>query len=179
MSNGTSVSTLVGSNIPARNHVSDAQEFRLVKVLGGGAAPVQEFDEDTGESFKAGQCVYRTAGGYLAEATDGIAAIVGVALIDATGVQGSKIPVWLGQPGVIFEATATTPSNLAQNLKGDLVDLDVTTGVHTVDENDSTDDVFSIVDFPTGATDSTHPNYGKVWVQVVSYQLGQNSEDAI
>lgn len=175
----TPSSTLQGSSIPADRLTQRIREFTFVRRMGGGGAPVQDFQEAASQTFEAGQWVQLSTDGLIEEATDGGAGVLGIAMKDATGVTNAVCSVILGLPDVIFLGTATTAANVAQSLVGDIVDLDVTAGVHTIDENDSTDDLFRVVGLPTGATDSTHVNYGQLYIQVCSSQVGQVSEDAI
>jgi hypothetical protein len=180
MSFGTGSATLVGSSIPARSRTRDALHFNFVQRQGGGQMPVASFPEGTSQSFEAGQwLIYENSTGRVIEATDGVAGVLGLALKDASGVAGTSVPVILALPDCVFRGTCHTPSNLSAAQVGDLVDLNVTIGIHLVDENASTDDVFRIVSIPTGALTSTNSLYGKVDVVVASSMAGQFAEEPI
>lgn len=176
---GTRSSTLQGSSIPADSNTQIIPEFRFVRRMGGGEAPVQDFLEDaTAQSFTVGQCVRLTVDGTIEECEADDDHILGIAN-RAAGGSGTIIPVTLALQDVIFEATVTTPANLVAAMVGDTVPLDVTAGVHTVDENDpDAAHPFKIIGLPTGATDSTHVNFGKVYVQIAASQVGQDAEAA-
>jgi len=154
-------------------------EFQFVRRMGGGASPTQEFEEAATQTYTAGQCVQLSTDGLIEEATSGGAAVIGVAMRAATGVTNATAEIILGLQDVIFLASTSTPGNVAQSLVGDLVDLEIVAGVHLVNEDASADDVFRIVGLPVGATDSTDEDFGKVYVQVNSSQVGQTSEVAI
>lgn len=176
---GTPLSTTVGGSIAALRKTQLIPEAQFVRRMGGGEAPVQEFLEDNGQSFEAGQWVRLTTDGDVEECAADDDQILGIANRNATGVAGSVIPVTLGLADVVFLADSTTPANVAQAIVGDRVPLDVTAGVHTIDENDpATAHPFQIIGLPQGATTATHPNYGKVFVIVVRSQVGQIGEEA-
>lgn len=55
-------------------------------------------------------------------------------------------------PGLRLKGTATTPANLAQSVVDTWVTLDVSTGVQTIDENDTTTGFMRIAQPPEGIT---------------------------
>ena len=175
MSYGTPVTTLQGANIPARVRTRDIREFTFLR----GSGEVLPFLEAAGQSFNAGQWVVLNTSGLLVEAANAQDRVMGIALVDATGVANSRIPVQLATQDSIFRGVCLTPANLAQTLVGDYVDLNVTAGVHRVSESLSVQDVFQIVGFPDGATTYTSATFGQVDVRVVSTQVGQIAEEAL
>jgi hypothetical protein len=180
MSFGTGTATVVGANIPARSRTRDVLHFNFLYRQGGGQMPVASFPEGASQTFEAGQwLMYENSTGRVIEATDGAAGVLGLALKDASGVTGTSTPVILGLADCVFRGTCSGPGNLTAAQVGDLVDLNVTIGIHLVDENASTDDVFRIVNIPTGALVSTNPLYGKVDVVVASSMAGQFAEEPI
>jgi hypothetical protein len=177
---GTSQSTLDGSAIPSLTKTELIHDIRFVRRMGGGEAPVQEFPEGDTAAFEAGQAVYLTQDGNIEEADDGADGILGIANKTATGTENTAIPVTLALPDVVFMISFDTPASVATTVVGDIVDhLVNASGVHVADEDATTDLVYRVVGLPPGATDSTHVNYGKVYVTVNASQLGQDSQLAL
>lgn len=173
---GTSTSTLQGSSVPSRGTTARLMDFKFVRRMGGGGSPVQEFQEVASATFLAGQFVHLlAASGQIQETVAATTTALGLATKDFTGTAGTLIPVVVGLQDVIFEGTADTASQLAASDIGDLVDLIVTSDVSYVDLDASSTDLFQIVGYPAGATDSAHDNYGKVYVRLNDCQVGQTS----
>ena len=67
-----------------------------------GPYEVQNFKEDTSETFKMGDMVVIIATGYVRACATGDAVLLGIALKDATGTAASEIPVMVIKPGTIL-----------------------------------------------------------------------------
>lgn len=163
----------------ARTDTSKVLEVSYVKdIMGAGGSNIEGFEEDASATFEAGQWVYIVAGtGQIDEPAAGIASVLGVALKDKTGTQGSLIPVYLAGEGRLFLMTAD--ADVLQAMVGDMHDLDGGVGgVHKVDIGGTTDLLFKIVALMPGATDSTHVNYRKVLVSVDKSQIAATGGQA-
>ena len=123
-----------------------ALEFEPVMTLHGGPFAIWHFKEGASETFTEGQCVVLADDGYLREAADGEAQLTGVAAADAseTTSDGDVLcPVYIGSQ-TVFKAAGLNV--LAEAHRGAMCDLDVTAGVHKVDNGTHADNVFRIVD---------------------------------
>lgn len=78
--------------------------FEYARLLGLENPPIMTFLEASGQSFKAGELLI-VSSGYVAvgSADPSAETIVGIALHDASGVQGTDVKVMCAMPGVIFE----------------------------------------------------------------------------
>lgn len=114
---------------------------------------IKHFPEDASQSFKAGEVVI--AGGAGVEnkikvaANDPTAAIVGVALEDATGVTGNLIPVACAEPGALF---------IARALAGVALDYTSIGAARAVEEHASITDLW-VVDTGDAGNDSVVPRF--------------------
>lgn len=134
-----------------------------IKILrtAGGSAPVMTWSTDAGDAaIKAGDPVKQKVAGspYAVGLVDGDLTIgtdtplVGIAKHDSnhTSSEDGTLEVYVPLPGIVYEAKATTPANLASgNRIGDRVTLDLTDGTYTIDENisDGANSAFRIVGF--------------------------------
>jgi len=125
-------------------------DFRFIKTLTDAPPVIVHFPEGATENFENGQCVVVGNDGYLRECADAEAIITGVAAGDAsyTATDGLvSCPVYVGNQS-IFRAAGKAV--LAQLNVGDYADLDVTGGVHQVDNEAVSgaagDCIFRIVD---------------------------------
>jgi hypothetical protein len=118
----------------------------------------------------AGQTGYIDANGYALEGSDGFDYLTGVFAEDCHNDSSAgthNVLMWIGNPWTEFEATSYAV--LAQTNLGELADLDVTSGVHTVHNGTNADNIFRITKLigTIGAT-------GKLWVKFVR---GEHAED--
>lgn len=119
------------------------------------SSPAHEYDVKAGAaaSIKAGQLVTvdGSNAGYVKLGVDGGSTAltwVGVAATDSTDTAAAdgKVMVY-DDPNLRFIGKPTTAGNLAQAIKNTVVTLDVADGVQTIDENDTTNGVFRILDY--------------------------------
>ena len=77
-------------------------------------ARLEYFLEDGSETFVEGNLVYIDSDGYLTECGADPTSIRGAAAQDASGTEGTKIGVWLAEPGVVFSAKCSTTTAQTQ-----------------------------------------------------------------
>jgi len=94
-------------------------------------ARLEYFLEDESETFVKGNLVVVDSDGYLAECGSDPVSIMGVASQDASGTEGTKIGVWLAEPGVVFSAKSNTTT--AQTNVGAKVGTVLSSNVWLVD----------------------------------------------
>lgn len=133
-------------------------DFHIVGTVDGGEATSREFAVVAGaaSSIAKGDLVVIDAGnaGYVAKGANGASNSVrwlGMAKSDSTDTVGADgvVDVAYHPSGLIVRGVPTTAGNLAQGIFNTLVTLDVTTGVQTVDENDTANGVLSVWDYNT------------------------------
>lgn len=125
---------------------SNKNGFSNVTGMNGEEIQPIQFDVDAGTAatIKLGHLVIFAASNqqYVLEATDGLDSdglVCGIAASDSTETASVDGTVLVYRaPALKATIEATTPGNLAATTKLNLVTLDVTGTVHTVDENDTT-----------------------------------------
>lgn len=85
------------------------QALEAVRSTTGGPPLVLSFQEGATQVFKKGDLLIFTSGQVTLAGADPTS-IVGIAAMDATGVQGSMIQVWLANSGNIFVGSRGTVS---------------------------------------------------------------------
>lgn len=124
----------------------------------GGTPSAETYDVKAGTaaSIKAGQLVIvdGSNAGYVKLAPNGTSntsTFVGLTATDSdeTASADGTVQVY-DVTGIRLVGQATTTGNLAQSVKLTSVTLDVTSGVQTIDENDTTNGVLVILDYDAG-----------------------------
>lgn len=116
-------------------------------------ANTRKYDVDAGtDAITAGEWVIKdSTAGYVklaADGTDTDDTIVGVAATDSTQTASADGVVYVyDDPDLVIRGKATTPGNLAQAVKLTSCTLDVSSGVQTIDENDTTKGAFTILNY--------------------------------
>lgn len=114
---------------------------------------IKEYLEGAGQSFKAGEFVMFSSGEVIV-ATDG-SKLLGIALSDATGTEGSTIPVQLLDPEceiiINLKDTASADFVITQAAVGAQYGIQVASNVWTLNQADTTGPNFVVTDI--------HPNY--------------------
>jgi hypothetical protein len=105
-------------------------------------------------TINAGEWVIQGTGGdveYVTKCADGSSTSdvhVGLAVSTSTNTASADGYVYVvDQPTATFVARPTTSANLASTIRNTKVTMDVTSGVFTIDENDTTNGVFLITDY--------------------------------
>lgn len=140
---------------------SNAIGFHPSANLGGGSGviPTRAGVEAGSQSFKKGAILIESSGSIATAAADPVAAIIGVAAHDASGVTGREVLYYPALPGMVFEATLEDQSNTDHALVqgnifanfGAQVDNN---GIWYVDENETSDTCVHVVGHkdPIGTT---------------------------
>ncbi|REK57578.1 MAG: hypothetical protein DWQ49_08915 [Bacteroidetes bacterium] len=131
-------------------------DFNTVGVWGGGQTSVRTFDVKSGAaaSIAVGDLVVvdGSNAGYVAKAANGASSSstwVGRAVTTSTDTASADgtVEVEYAPTGLIVRGTPTTVGNLAQAIKGTKVTLDVASGTQTVDENDTSSGILTVVGY--------------------------------
>lgn len=139
-----------------------------------GPKEVMYFQEDASETFKAGDIVVIEGDtGQIRIAASGDADILGISLKDASGIQGTEIPVQLILPGQVlmssvYHGTAASAITV-QTQVGSTFDLYVTSHTAYVDISATTDNIFRIQRLVP--EDAVGTQYGRVLFTVVPEAL--------
>lgn len=135
-------------------------EFRPFKTTDGADYSMYNFfEEGTGtQAFTVGQCMSLNSGGFIQECLAASPAVMGVAAVNALGADNPdpgtfQVPVWLFDKHNIFEAANDTDASIDTIAKilalmtTDPIDMAIngTTGAHTLNENASSTNLFTIV----------------------------------
>lgn len=125
------------------------QDIRVLEDHRHSAHPYQVKANAT--EILAGEWVIQGTGGdteYVTVAANGSSLTdvhVGLAVSNSTQTASADGVVYvIDDPEAVFVAKPTTPSNLATTLIGTKVTMDVTSGVFTLDENDTSNGCFII-----------------------------------
>ncbi len=122
--------------------------------LGSADQSLLEFPEASTQTFKEGEFV-RLVSGYLEVAATGATQILGIATMDASGTQGTKIPVMMLDLNhniiINLKGNASADYVLAQTDLGVAYDIQVSSNTWTLNQSDTTNPKFKVVEF--------HPNY--------------------
>lgn len=120
---------------------------RIVRGPGGGAPIVFELPEAASQSFKQGQFVYLNAGSVTAAGADP-AKIFGIALADASGVTGKKVPVAAITPETLVEIKYSGGTPVVGNAYG----VASASGVDTLDVSETVTTRFVVLSVDTTKT---------------------------
>jgi len=128
------------------------------------------FPEGSNQSFKKGEFVYLDSNGYLVVCPSDSAKIAGMALADASGTQGTAIPIAVAEPGTRFvlnvyhstAASAVTNKNQVGKKYG--LYRDTSNYRHYVDLTDTSNTRLVVVDLYPG--DNEGDQYGRLIVEV-------------
>jgi len=143
-----------------------------------GPRKVKYYEEDASETFKKGELVYLDSDGQLVVCSSDATTILGMALTDATGTAGTKIPVLIAQDGTEFEANvyhATAASAVTEWGEVDNKYAYYATGnIGYVDIGDTDNDALLITEILTGGGKSEGDTYGRVRFVVIpaAQQMG-------
>jgi hypothetical protein len=124
-----------------------ANEFNPLYTLNGCSPARLRATEEAGgpQTYTPGNCVVINDAKFLQESASAADAVTGVACNSALGAEGEVI-FWVLDQNTVFEAPPTTPGNVTDNTYlYTFCDLTVAAGLHSIDENASTDDLFYIV----------------------------------
>ena len=133
-------------------------DFHVVGTRDGSVAVTAEFDVILGaaSTISAGQLVTVDGGnaGYALLAANGASTDetwIGIAVADSTETVAADgvVQVMYAPSGLIVRGAPHTPGNLAQAIIDTSVILSVAAGVQTIDENDVTKGVLTIVRYDT------------------------------
>jgi len=120
---------------------------------------VKMFTIATGQTIYPGYPVYLSSG-LLTAAADGASTLVGIAA--GYGTAAEDIPVWLADDYTTFYIK-TKAGSIAQTVTGGAYDLDLTTGVYTLDTSSSTQNLFRVLGkHPRESWGAT----GAIWLEV-------------
>lgn len=130
-------------------------DFYIKDPLHGGPPCSTKFTvaAGTAASIVAGEMVYRSGTDLLLGANGGSNTVVwvGVAQSDSTETASVRGTVWVYyNPLYIIRGRPSTNANLAASVRNTQVTLDVATGTNgrqTIDEDDTTNGTFRIIDF--------------------------------
>lgn len=140
---------------------SNAIGFHPSANLGGGSGvvPLRSGVEAASQSFKKGAVLIESSGSIAIAAADAVAAIIGIAAHDASGVTGREVLYYPALPGMVFECTLEDETNEDHALvQGNVfanyaVQVD-NNGIWYADENDTTNTAVHVVGHkdPIGTT---------------------------
>ena len=139
-------------------------DFRTVGTMDGSQPVTRTFDVKSGAaaSIAVGDLVVVDGGnaGYVAGAGNGAASTstwIGRAVSTSTDTASADgvVDVEFSPAGLIVRGTPTTPGNLAQAIKGTKVTLDVSGGTQTVDENDTTNGILTVLAYDDTSGEET------------------------
>lgn len=129
-------------------------DFRTVGTMDGSQPVTRIFDVEAGSagSIAVGDLVTAGNAGYVAKGANGAANSVvwiGKAVSDSneTASANGTVEVEFSPAGLIVRGKPTTAGNLAQAIIGTKVTLDVSSGTQTVDENDTTNGILTVLDY--------------------------------
>jgi len=131
-------------------------DFTAIGTLNGTEATTRTFRVDASGSgltiSKGDLVILDTTAGYVKKAGDAAASTsrwVGLAVSDSdeTGTVDGTVEVLFSTGGLIVRGKPTTVGNLAAAIELTLVTLDVTAGVQTIDENDTSNGVMTILGY--------------------------------
>lgn len=143
------------------NLLSQGIGFHPHANLGGGSGviPTRKGIEAASQSFKKGAVLIESGGKVAIAAADAVAAILGVAAADASGVTDKEVLFYPALPGMVFEATFEDQTNenhalAAANVYANYAIQVDSNGIFYVDENDTTNTSVQIVGHkdPVGTT---------------------------
>jgi len=129
-------------------------DFIVIGTRDGSQSVTAEFDVYKGaaSTIVAGDIVSVNGGqaGYVLLGADALSSDdtwIGMAVSTSTETVAANgtVQVMYSPAGLILRGTPTTPGNLAQAIIGTKVTLDVNAGVQTVDENDTTKGVMTVI----------------------------------
>lgn len=130
--------------------------FDYARMLGYENPPIMNFPEGAGQSFKKGELVVASGGYIVVGAADPSAeTIVGIALADASGTQGTQIPVMCALPGVIFEGQLQNAAADAAIAATDMLKqygVNLTSNKWWIDTDETTSKIVTIVAFKDATT---------------------------
>ncbi len=141
---------------------------------GKGKAWIEYYGEQSGETFKQFEMVVADSAGQITACADDATTILGMVLADATGTQGTKLPVAIATDTQRFVMNVyhVTPGSAlsAESLRDNKFGLEVDSNRHYVDIAQASADALMIVSLIDPAGD----RYGKVNVVVLAeaQQLG-------
>lgn len=135
-------------------------DFETIGVVGGEQPEIDTFEVKSGTtaSIAVGDLITidDSNPGYVKKAANGASSSLrwvgrAVTASDETASADGTVEVEYHPSGLIVRGLPTTAGNLAQAIKNTLVTLDVSTGVQTVDENDTSSGVLVIKAYDTDA----------------------------
>jgi hypothetical protein len=118
-----------------------------------GRCKVKHFPEAASQSFKRGYPIIMDAASnenrIRVAGTDPVAALVGIAAADASGVTGAMCPVWLAKPEYQFQARTIAGTAVDFTMRGvcKALEAHASLAIWVVDISDSGNDAVVVEDF--------------------------------
>jgi hypothetical protein len=126
---------------------------KVAYTISGNAPEVVYYPEAASQSFKTGEFVYLVSGAGNTNRVTVCAAdptgVLGMAVHDATGVEGTQIPIFVANCDTVFEMNTNAATN--EDNIGAQYGLTVSSNQHYVDISETTNKIFLTRGFAPGS----------------------------